>query len=75
MVYRWKMHISMRHTQESMVFKSFALWLVHGPMQEMIRLASMEMQTENSNDIAIFFQLFNEILEKVSGIPNYKFNP
>ena len=24
-------------------FKSFALWLVHGPMQEMIRLASMEM--------------------------------
>ena len=24
-------------------FKSFALWLVHGPMQEMIHLASMEM--------------------------------
>ena len=56
-------------------FKSFALWLVHGPMWEMIHLASMEMRTENSNDIAIFFQLFYEILEKVSGIPNYKFNP
>ena len=56
-------------------FKSFALWLVHGPMREMIRLASMEMQTKNSNDIAIFFQLFNEILEKVSGIRNYKFDP
>ena len=35
----------------------------------------MEMRTENSNDIAIFFQLFNEILENVSRIPNYKFNP
>ena len=56
-------------------FKSFALWLVHGPMQEMIFLASMEMRTENSNDIAIFSQLFNEILEKVSQLPNYKFNP
>ena len=56
-------------------FKSFTLWLIHGPMQEMICLASMEKKTENSNDIAIFFQLFNEILEKVSGIPNYKFNP
>ena len=55
-------------------FKSFALWLVHGPMWEMIHLASMEMQTENSNDIAIFFQLFNEILEKFSRMPNYKFN-
>ena len=56
-------------------FKSFTLWLVHGPMQKMIRLANMEMWTENSNDIAIFFQLFNEILETVSGMPNYKFNP
>ena len=56
-------------------FKSFALWLVHGPMREMICLASMEMRTKNSNDIATFFQLFNKILEKVSRIPNYKFNP
>ena len=56
-------------------FKSFALWLVHGPMHEMICLESMEMRTENSNDIAIFSTLFNEILEKVSGNENYKFNP
>ena len=56
-------------------FKSFALWLVHGLMHEMIHLASMEMPSENSNDITIFFRLFNEVLEKVSGIPNYKFNP
>ena len=39
-------------------FKSFTLWLVHGPVHEMICLASMEMQTENSKDITIFFKTF-----------------
>ena len=34
----------------------------------------MEMRSENSEDIVIYFRLFNEMLEKVSGIPNYKFN-
>ena len=56
-------------------FKSFALWLIHGPMREMLRLASMEMRTENTNDISLFFTLFNEVVEKVSGIEGYKFNP
>ena len=32
-------------------FKSFALWLIHDPMREMLRLASMEMRSENTNDI------------------------
>ena len=40
----------------------------------MLRLASMEMRTENTNDISIFFTLFNEVLQKVSGIEGYKFN-
>ena len=44
-------------------------------MREMLRLASMEMRTENTNDISIFFTLFNEVLQKVSGIEGYKFNP
>ena len=56
-------------------FKNFALWLIHGPMREMLRLASMEMRTENTNDISTFFTLFNEVLQKVSGIEGYKFNP
>ena len=55
-------------------FKSFTLWLIHGPMREMLRLASMEMRSENINDISIFFTLFNEVLEQVSGIKGYKFN-
>ena len=56
-------------------FKHFALWLIHGPMREMLRLASMEMRTENMNDISIFFTPFNEVLQKVSGIEGCKFNP
>ena len=53
-------------------FKSFALWLIHGPIGKMLRLASTEMRSENTNDI---FTLFNEVLEQVSGIKGYKFNP
>ena len=56
-------------------FKSFGHWLVHSSMREMVHLASMEKRSENSEDIAIFFWLFNKMLEKVSGIKNYKFNP
>ena len=43
-------------------------------MREMLRLASMEMRIENTNDISIFFTLFNEVLEQVSWIKGYKFN-
>ena len=46
------------------------LWLVHSCMREMVHLVSMEMRSENSEDIAIFFRLFNEMQEKVSGIKN-----
>ena len=56
-------------------FKSFALWLVHSSKREMICLTSMEMCTENVEDIMLFFRLFNEILQKVTGNDKYKFNP
>ena len=35
----------------------------------------MDMRTENSNDIAIYFNLFNEVLSNIKGQKNYKFNP
>ena len=41
-------------------FKSIALWLHHPPL---------------TNDITIFFELFNEILQKEMKNPEYKFNP
>ena len=56
-------------------FKSLGLWLYHPTMRKTIRMASMNIRTENSKDIALFFTLFNEILQKVTGKPEYKFNP
>ena len=43
--------------------------------EEGLHLASMDIRTENSKDIATFFHLFNEILQKAIGKPDYKFNP
>ena len=40
-------------------FKSLGLWLFHHTMRKVIRLASMDLRTENSKDIALFFTLFN----------------
>ena len=56
-------------------FKSLRLWLFYPTMRKVIRLASMDIRTENTKDIALFFNFFNEILQKVSGNPEYKFNP
>ena len=55
-------------------FKSFGLWTYHPTMWETIRLASMEMHTENTKDISPFFILLNEVLRDVTGKPDYKFN-
>ena len=56
-------------------FKSLGLWMYHPAMRKILRLASMDICSENSKDIAMFFHLFNEILEKESGNAGYKFNP
>ena len=49
-------YFNMTHTRVHR-FKSFALWLIHGPMREMLRLASMDMRSENTKDISIFYTI------------------
>ena len=56
-------------------FKSFGLWTYHPTMHQTIRLASMEMRSENTNDISTFFMLLNEVLREVTGKEDYMFNP
>ena len=46
--------------------KSFGLWVYHPSVWHILHLASMEIQSENSQDIAQFFKLFNELVAKVS---------
>ena len=38
-------------------FKSLGLWMYQPPMRKIFRLASMDIHSENSKDIAIFFHL------------------
>ena len=56
-------------------FKSLGMWLVHPAMKKIIRLASMDIRSENHKDIALFFRMFNKMLAEVKGDENYKFNP
>ena len=44
-------------------------------MRKILQLASMEIRTENTEDITIFFLFFNEIREKHTGKIGIKFNP
>ena len=46
----------------------------HSGFITVLRLANMEMRTENVHDISIFFQLWNEVLADVKGEPGYHFN-
>ena len=57
-------------------FISLGLWVQHPSMQRVIRLASMEVRSEATEDIAIFFKLINEMLQIVGKKEEgYKFNP
>ena len=56
-------------------FKSLGLWVIHPAMRKILRLASMEIRSENYKDISLFFILFNAMLSVVKGVENYKFNP
>lgn len=56
-------------------FKSIGMWTYHSTMNKIVRLASMELRSESTASISEFLSLFNEMLQKVSGKPGYKFNP
>ena len=57
-------------------FISLALWVNHPSMRRVLRLVSMEVRSESTENITMFWQLVNEMLIKV-GKKNstYKFNP
>ena len=43
-------------------------------MRRILRLAMMEVKSESTHKISIFWELFNEIPSEIKG-KNYKFNP
>ena len=56
-------------------FKNFGLWVYHPSMRYILHLASMEICSKNSIDIAQFFSFFNELVAKVSKTEGKMFNP
>ena len=57
-------------------FISLGLWVQHPSMRHVIRLASMEVRSEATEDIAIFFKLINEMQQIVGKKEEgYMFNP
>ena len=56
-------------------YKSITAWVKNPITRAVIRLATMDTKNEDTATLTLFFRLLNEVLQKVSGIPNYKFNP
>ena len=44
-------------------------------MKKVVKLTSMESEKENTKSIALFLELFDNVLRVVSGKKDYKFNP
>ena len=55
-------------------FKTLGLFVYHPALRKILKLASMEVRKEDTTNIKLFWQLFNEVLTKVNGKPTY-FNP
>ena len=55
-------------------YKTLALFVYHTAMHRILRLAILEVKSESTCEISIFWELFNEIFSEIKG-RNYKFNP
>ena len=57
-------------------FISLGLWVQHPSMHCLLRLASMEVKSESTENICLFFKLLNEMLQIIGKKDkDYKFNP
>ena len=55
--------------------KNVTAWVKNPITRLMMCIATMEVERENTHTLELFFNLLNEILQKVSSKPHYKFNP
>ena len=56
-------------------YKNITAWVKNPITRAVMRIATMEAINEDTPTMTLFFTLLNEVLQKVSGKPNYKFNP
>ena len=55
-------------------YKTLALFVYHMAMRRILRIAMMEVKSESTKEISLFWELFNDILSEIKG-KKYKFNP
>lgn len=56
-------------------YKTLTLWMYHPGMKKIMRLASMECERENTENVKLFLQTFNSMLAEIKGDSDYIFNP
>ena len=56
-------------------YKNITVWVKNPITRAVMRIATMEAMHEDTPTMTLFFNLLNEVLQKVSGKPKYKFNP
>ena len=56
-------------------FKTLTLWTVHKATQKLLCLATMEVEAENTENLILFWNTLNEMLQEVTANPTYTFNP
>ena len=56
-------------------FKTFTLWTYCPVIRKVMRIATMEAEKEDAENITLFLSLFLETLQKVSKNPNLKYQP
>ena len=55
---------------------SLGLWVHHPALRRVIRLVSMEVKSESTENLVLFWRLVNEMLQKLGKKgKDYKFNP
>ena len=56
-------------------YKNITAWVKNPIIRSVMHIATMEAQHEDTQTMVLFYRLLNEMLQKVSGKKNYKFNP
>ena len=56
-------------------YMNITAWVKNPITRAVMRIATMEAMHEDTPTMILFFNLLNEVLQKVSGKPKYKFNP
>jgi serine/threonine protein kinase len=67
-------HVDAKHDR-CRGFVTITLWAYNDVLRKLVCLSVMEAEEENTTNLSLFWKLHNEMLEDVSQIKGYKFNP